>query len=207
MGVEYWEDGPQSIMLGGSYPGSAYKDFQKLLLEIKETGVILAVCSKNNESDVLNLWENHPDMILKKTHFSAWRINWDDKAQNVIEIAEELNIDTGSILFIDDNPTERERVKTSVSGITVPDFPSEPYLLRHFSEKLLDEYFKVYKATDEDLNKTEQYKFIAQRKDFQNNFSSIDDFIRKLEIELTLNLNNPYTFSRVAQMTQKTKPV
>ena len=152
------EEGIEGIKIGGDYPGKAFLYWQEALLELSKSGVILTVCSKNNEQDVLDAWEKNPFMVLKKEHFAAYRINWTDKASNIKELAQELNIGLDSFVFVDDNPTERELIKQMLPMVEVPEFPAQPYELMPFFKQLVEDYFKVYSVTDEDKKKTEQYK-------------------------------------------------
>ena len=198
------EDGPEHLKIGGDYPGKAFLLFQQQILELQKNGIILAICSKNNEQDVLDFFETSRDQVLKKEHFAAWRINWQDKATNIRELAQELNIGLDSMVFLDDQPAERELVKNFIAEITVPDFPAAPYQLPVFFKALRDEYFCVYQAREEDRGKTEQYKQNAQRHQLQQQFTDIDDFIKSLEIETTIRLNDEADFPRIAQMSQKT---
>ena len=198
------EDGPEHLKIGGDYPGKAFLLFQQQILELQKNGIILAVCSKNNEQDVLDFFETSRDQVLKKEHFAAWRINWQDKATNIRELAQELNIGLDSMVFLDDQPAERELVKNFIPEIAVPDFPAAPYQLPVFLKALRDEYFCVYLAREEDRGKTEQYKQNAQRHQLQQQFTDIDDFIKSLEIETTIRLNAEADFPRIAQMSQKT---
>ena len=142
------EDGVEGISLGGDYPGKAFHYFQKALLELSKTGIILTICSKNNEEDVLEVWEKNPFMILRKEHFAAWRINWNDKATNIKELAEELNIGLDSFVFVDDNPVERELIKQTLPMVEVPEFPVQPYELPIFFKYIVEKYFRVYSVTD-----------------------------------------------------------
>lgn len=96
-------------------------------MNLKNTGVMLAVCSKNNEQDVFEVWGKNPYLILRKDDFVAWRINWQDKARNIQELAAELNIGLDSMVFLDDNPTERELIKQLLPMVEVPEFPAKPY--------------------------------------------------------------------------------
>jgi len=196
------EDGIDGIKLGGDYPGNAYKDFQMLIQRSTSYGVLLAICSKNNFNDVRELWENHPEIILKESDFASLRINWSDKAKNIVEISQELNIGPDSFVFLDDNPGERERVKSELPMVEVPEFPEEPYDLPKFFEEIYKKYFQVYKLTSEDYRKTEQYRENANRNKLLVSVSSMDEFIRNLEIELSVFMNK--NIPRVAQMTQKT---
>ena len=198
------EDGVPGVKIGGDYPGNAYLAFQQYILELSRSGVILALCSKNNEADVRELWREHPVNLLREEHFAAIRINWQDKASNIREIAQELNIGLDSIVFIDDNPTERELVRGLLPEVIVPDFPDHPYQLPAFAGHLTERYFTVYALTDEDKGKTEQYKIKALRDNQQALFTDFNDYVRSLEIRLTIAEATPLTIERVAQMTQKT---
>ncbi|MBQ8958965.1 MAG: HAD-IIIC family phosphatase [Bacteroidales bacterium] len=198
------EDGIDGIKIGGDYPGKAFLYFQEALLELSKSGIILAVCSKNNEKDVFELWEKNPFLVLKKEHFAAWRINWQDKATNIKELAEELNLGLDSFVFVDDNPTERELIRQMLPMVSVPEFPSQPYELPVFFGSLVEDYFKVYAITDEDRNKTEQYRANANRAQAQRSFTDYHDFLRSLNIQLTIEAANEFNIQRIAQMTQKT---
>lgn len=198
------EDGISGIKIGGDYPGKAFAFFQKSLLQLSKAGVILTVCSKNNEADVLEVWAKNPFMVLKKEHFAAYRINWTDKATNIRELAEELNIGLDSFVFVDDNPTERELIKQMLPMVSVPDFPAQPYELPLFLKQLVNDYFKVYSITDEDKKKTEQYKANAQRAQAQRSFVDFDSFLESLNIQITIEAANEFNIPRIAQMTQKT---
>lgn len=198
------EDGIEGIKLGGDYPGKAFHYFQEALLELSKSGVILAVCSKNNENDVLEAWEKNPFMVLKKDNFATWRINWTDKATNMKELAEELNIGLDSFVFVDDNPTERELIRQALPMVEVPEFPVHPYEFPVFFKELVEKYFRVYALTAEDKNKTEQYKANAQRSQAKQHFSDFDSYLRSLEMQLTIEDANEFSIPRIAQMTQKT---
>jgi len=198
------EDGIDGIKIGGDYPGKAFKYFQEALLQLSKTGVILAVCSKNNENDVFEAWEKNPYMILRKDNFSAYRINWVDKATNVKEIAAELNIGLDSFVFIDDNPSERELIQQVLPMVCVPKFPEQPYELPIFFKNLVDNYFKVYTITEEDKKKTEQYKANAARAQAMNDFDDFDKYLENLDMKLTIEVANDFNIPRIAQMTQKT---
>ena len=198
------EDGISGIKIGGDYPGKAFAFFQKSLLQLSKAGVILTVCSKNNEEDVLEAWEKNPFMVLKKEHFAAYRINWMDKATNIKELADELNIGLDSFVFIDDNPTERELIKQALPMVEVPDFPSQPYELPVFFKDVVEKYFRVYSVTSEDKKKTEQYKANAQRAQAQRGFVDFDAFLESLNIQITIESANEFNIPRIAQMTQKT---
>ena len=198
------EDGVEGIKLGGDYPGKAFHLFQEGLLELKRSGVMLAVCSKNNEADVIDAWQRHPDMVLRADSFVAWRINWADKATGIRHLAEELNIGLDSIVFVDDSPSERELVRQALPEVEVPDFPSQPYELPAFFHSLVEKYFRIYTITAEDAAKTEQYKANALRAQSQRDFVDFDAYLRSLEIMITIEAVNEFNIPRIAQLTQKT---
>lgn len=198
------EDGIDGIKLGGDYPGKAFTYWQSALLQLANTGIILTICSKNNEEDVFEAWEKNPFMVLKKEHFSAYRINWNDKASNIKDLAKELNIGLDSMVFIDDNPSERELVKQMLPMVSVPDFPEKPYGLMSFFKDITLQYFRIYSVTDEDRRKTEQYKANAKRKIELAKYANFEDYLCSLNIEISVNLANRFNIPRIAQMTQKT---
>ena len=198
------EDGIEGIKIGGDYPGKAFLYWQNALKELAKSGIILTVCSKNNERDALEAWEKNPFNVLKKDDFIAYRINWNNKADNIKDLASELNIGLDSFVFVDDNPAEREFVRKALPMIAVPDFPEQPYMLPAFFKQLVNDYFKVYSLTDEDRNKLEQYKANAARTHLQASFVDFDAFLKSLDIQITIEAANDFNIQRIAQMTQKT---
>lgn len=198
------EDGIEGIKIGGDYPGNAFQYFQEGIIELGRRGIILAVCSKNNEADVIEAWRNNPFMKLTDRHLAAYRINWDNKADNIRAIAKELNIGLDSMVFVDDNPTERELIRQQLPIVAVPEFPKRPYGLMNLLQELVNDYFRAYELTSEDLAKTEQYKANAQRSAAQHQFADLNDFIRSLEIDIDIIPADKFNIPRIAQMTQKT---
>ncbi len=119
------EDGLEGIALGEDFPGSAFRDFQQQLLTLRSKGVMLAICSKNNEQDVWDVFDRHDGMVLKREHFVAHRINWHDKAANIESIAKELNIGLDSIVFVDDSPIEIDFVRNTLPMVHCIQVPSD----------------------------------------------------------------------------------
>lgn len=198
------EDGVEGILLSGSYPGKAFHLWQEGLKELEKSGVMLAICSKNNMADVDEVWAKRDDMLLQKNDFVAIRINWQDKATNIRELAEELNIGLDSMVFVDDNPTERELIKQQFPEVAVPDFPAQPYGLMGLYNVLVENYFGAYRITQEDRAKTTQYIANAQRKQQQAAFTNMEEYLQSLEMRLRIEKVNVATLQRVAQLTQKT---
>jgi FkbH-like protein len=198
------EDGVHGVKLGQDYPGNAFKSFQELLFNLSQKGIILAVCSKNNLADVEELWKNNPNNLINDKVLSAYRINWQNKAENIKSIAEELNIGTDSFVFIDDNPIERELVREFLPEVVVPDFPQKPYELVDFFWNVYNEYFSTFELSSEDLNKTEQYKENFFRNESKKIFADMDDYLASLHIVVDIIPADDGNISRLAQMTQKT---
>lgn len=198
------EDGLEGIKLGNSYPGNCYLDFHKQLKQLQRNGILLAICSKNNEEDVWHAFDNHPDILLKKEDFVSTRINWSNKADNLREIASELNIGLDSLVFIDDNPAEREIIKQLAPDVQVPDFPEKVHLLPSFFQAVCSNYFLAYQLTSEDIAKTEQYKANFLRTQNSKSFTSITEYLQSLETKIRIDKANQFNIPRIAQLTQKT---
>jgi FkbH-like protein len=197
------EDGIGGIKIKGDYPGNVYELFQIFLLELSKFGVMLALCSKNNEDDVKEAFITNRNLILNLDNFVDWEINWNNKAENILKLAERLNIGLDSIVFIDDNPMERELVKQEIPEITVPDFPVHLYQFPFFLRQILN-YFLSFNITSEDLNKTNQYKENRARNIEKYNYSDLDSFIKSLNIELDFSKMDEFNVERLVQLTQKT---
>jgi FkbH-like protein len=196
------EDGPDGIGLGQSYPGLAFRRFQQYLLGLYDHGYILAISSKNNEEDVLQVVRNHPAMALRERHFAAIKANWRDKAQNIQEISKEINISIDHMLFIDDNPVEIEKVKLRLPGITCLQIESPPLnFVRQFDEL---HSFERLSVTEEDRLRGQQYFDDRQRREFKEGAGSIDDFYRSLSQKMTIHSDHRGHVSRIAQLTQRT---
>ena len=198
------EDGLDGIKLGGDYPGNAYARWQHALLQLQQQGIILTICSKNNERDVMEVWEHNKDMVLRREHFSAMRINWQDKATNLQELAAELNIGLDSMVFLDDNPTERELVRQLLPQVTVPDFPEKPYQLMPFFKQMVETYFRIYAVTSEDRAKAQQYQANALRRADEATFADMESYLYSLDLQLEIRAADEHNLPRIAQMTQKT---
>lgn len=198
------EDGVTNIKMSGDYPGKAFHYWQEGIKELQRNGVILAICSKNNMSDVEEVWNKRDDILLHRDDFATIRINWKDKATNIREIASELNIGLDSMVFVDDNPVERELIRTTLPMVAVPDYPEHPYNLPLLYEKLVNDYFSVYKLTLDDVNKTYQYISNAQRIEESSKYDTVEDYLSSLNMHLRILPVSEITIPRAAQMTQKT---
>jgi len=195
------EDGLEGIALGEDFPGSAYKDFQHQLLTLRSKGVMLAICSKNNESDVWDVFDRHDGMVLKREHFVAHRINWSDKAANIASIAKELNIGLDSLVFIDDSPLEIDFVRTSlpmVDCIQVPEdvarFPSTLNSFRLFDREQISE---------EDRLRSEMMLQESGRKALATSLTA-EEFTKALELAVHFFEVEAEHVTRVTQLINKT---
>ncbi|WP_324358983.1 HAD-IIIC family phosphatase [Acetivibrio sp.] len=198
------EAGLEGIELSDYKEGARYKDFQRKLKEIKDLGIILAVVSKNNFDDAIKVIREHKHMVLREEDFVALKINWDLKSQNIRDLSEELNIGLDSMVFIDDNPIERESVKRELSEVTVPDFPQDTSELVDFATELYNNYFYTLDTTDEDTVKTEIYRQNIKRRDAQKSCTSYEAFLKSLETKIEICRISPENVQRAAQLTQKT---
>src|SRR5437868_3522544 len=195
--------GWENLRLGGhDYIGEAYADFQRALKALRNRGVLLAVASKNEESIALEAFRRHPEMILRPEDFSAWRINWNDKAANIAELAAELRLTLQSIVFIDDNPVERARVKEALPEVLVPDWPWDKTL---FPSTLLEmNCFDTPQLTDEDVARASMYSAEREREAAKRGVSSVDDWLVSLQTTLTVDELNGSNIARVVQLLNKT---
>ncbi len=192
------EDGLANIRLGPDKLGRPYLDFQKRLLDLFERGIILAINSKNNYDDVIDVFKNHKYMLLKEDNFAAIKINWQDKVTNLKEIAKEINIGLDSIIFIDDDKTNREMIKEMLPEVMVIELPEDPCLYPKIIEDI--EWFNLFSITNEDLNRGKMYTEQKKRNELESKITYIREFIIKAIIVDANEINIP----RIAQLTQKT---
>jgi|SRR5579862_4712752 len=196
------EDGMTGIKLSPEYPGASYQDLQRAMLDLARRGILLAICSKNNPDDAMEVLKNHPGMLLRPKDFATIRINWTDKAQNLREIAAELNLGIDSLAFIDDNPFEREQVRKVLPEVIVVDLPQDSV---GYAAALRDSpVFERLAVSTEDRQRTSMYADQRERAQAEQTFQSKEDFFRYLQQEAEVARVSPATLARVAQLTQKT---
>jgi FkbH-like protein len=196
------ELGPEGIQLGPAAPGVEYVDFQEALLNLTKRGVLLAVCSKNNPDDVMPVLRDHKHMVLREEHFSALRINWKNKAENLAAIAEELNIGLDSLVFFDDNPVERELVRQILPEVLTVELPRDASQYRATLEELTD--FELLAVTKEDEQRAGQYQANRRRQALERSSGSLDAYLRSLEIRARVAPATPHHVTRLVQMFNKT---
>jgi FkbH-like protein len=196
------EDGIEGIALGPSAPGSAFVEFQAAILDLYHRGILLALNSKNDEADVLEVLEHHPDCLLRPAHFAAMRVNWNDKASNLRSLAEQLNLGLDAFVFVDDNPAECRLVRDNVPAVTTIELPKDP---SRYARLLRDlPYFDTLALSDEDRRRTQMYQAETRRTELRGSSTSLDEFLRSLEMELTIRPGDALRVPRIAQLTQKT---
>ncbi|MBC7543475.1 MAG: HAD-IIIC family phosphatase [Candidatus Sericytochromatia bacterium] len=197
------EDGLAGIQLSPhDYPGNVYHAFQRQVLALQQQGILLALCSKNNEDDVFAVMRDHPDCIIRHEHLAGWRINWQDKAANLIALAEELRLGLDSFVFIDDSPTECDRIRQSLPEVAVLQVPSAihelPSLLQEFQG------FMTLTLSAEDQVRTELYQLERQRRQVSAPHGDLADFVASLALKASIGEARIEELARVAQLTQKT---
>jgi len=196
------EDGVGGIALGEDYPGNVYKEFQRQLVALRDRGVLLAICSKNNHADAVETFERHSDMVLRLDDFATTRINWDDKASNLRSIADELSLGLDSLAFFDDSAVEREWVRTSAPEVTVIDVPPNP---EEYGLALQEsEAFDHLLILPEDLARSDMYQMEQRRSSLRETHTDLSGFLRDLDTHVEIGAVDDDTMPRVVQLIGKT---
>ncbi len=195
------DDGLKGIEIGELGVGRAYTDLQKWCKELERRGVLLAVCSKNDEDTAKEPFEKHPDMILHMEDFAVFVANWEDKASNIRYIQKTLNIGMDSLVFVDDNPFERNLVRELIPEVTVPELPEDSSEYLSYLQSL--HLFETVSFSDEDYKRTEQYRTEAERKKAGECFSNIDDYLESLQMEAYAGPFDDFHFPRIAELSQR----
>jgi len=195
------DDGIEGIQIGDLGSGKIYSELQLWAKQLKQRGIILAVCSKNTESIAMEPFLSHPDMVLRMEDIAVFVANWETKVDNIRHIQSILNIGFDSMVFVDDNPFEREIVKSAIPDITVPELPEDPaeYLIYLRSLNL----FETASFTEEDEQRTKQYQEEAQRNILLQSFDNELDFLSNLQMESDVAAFDEFSIPRVAQLTQR----
>lgn len=195
------DDGLENIQLGSLGIGKAFTEFQYWIKKLKNRGIILAVCSKNTESIAKEPFEKHPDMVLRLDDIAVFIANWENKPDNIRQIQHVLNISFDSMVFLDDNPFERNIVRENIPDITVPELPEDPadYLEYLYTLNL----FETVSISNEDAERTKLYQVEAQRSVLQKNFTNEDDFLKSLNMLSLVEPFNKFNTPRVAQLSQR----
>lgn len=195
------DDGIENIQIGDLGIGKAFSDLQTWIKQLKERGIILAVCSKNNEETAKEPFEKHPDMVLRMDDIAMFVANWNNKADNIRYIQSGLNIGFDSMVFIDDNPAEREIVRNNLPQVMVPEMPEDPTLYLDYLKSL--NLFETTSFSNEDRERTKLYKEEAGRVAAMKNFTNEDDFLINLEMSSEVRAFDKFNIPRVAQLSQR----
>ena len=196
------DDGVEGIRLGnGSAEGEAFMAFQAYLKSLQERGVILTVCSKNQDENARIPFEQHDEMRLKLTDIAMFIANWNNKADNIRQIADTLEIGLDSMVFLDDNPVERELVRSMLPMVTTPELPKDPALYLRTLDSLA--LFETIAFSAEDKTRGDMYRHNAERKQLKNNFSNLSEFLKDLKMVAPMGDVNAKTLPRCAQLINK----
>ena len=196
------DDGPKGIIIGNDSPlGKAFLDFQRSILNLKKRGVLLAICSKNELENVKNVFKKNENLILKFNDFVSIKANWNNKAQNIKQISQDLNIGTDSFVFFDDNPVERNLIRHHLPEVLVPELDEDP---SNYANILLNNYyFDIVAYSKEDLNRSKTYLKNLNRELLKDNFNNIDDYLKSLKMICEVSKFKNEDFDRIVQLFQR----
>jgi len=195
------DDGINNIQIGKLGIGKAFSELQMWAKQLKERGILLAICSKNTEKNAKEPFVNHPDMILHLDDISIFIVNWENKVDNIKYIQSVLNIGFDSMVFIDDSSFERNMIRKMIPEITVPELPEDPVDYVPYLRSL--NLFETVSYSDEDSDRTKKYQYETKRAKFKTNFSSIDDYLKNLNMTAEVAEFDDYHIPRIAQLTQR----
>ena len=195
------DDGLEGIALGEFDEGEAFVGFQTFIRELKRRGIILAVVSKNEHAAAVLPFREHPHMVLKEEDISVFVANWDNKADNIRLVQKTLNIGFNSLVFLDDNPFERNIVRQFLPDVVVPDLPEDPSLYLQTLAGL--NLFETASFSEADLQRADQYREEAQRELTKTHFTNINDYLISLGMEIRLERFNAFNLPRIAQLSQR----
>ena len=197
------DDGWENLRLGGhDHLGEAFSEFQQALMTLVNRGIAVGLVSKNDEAVALEAIAKHPEMVIRVGDLAGWRINWKDKAQNIVELVDELNLGLQSAVFIDDSPAERGRIREALPEVLVPDWPADP---SKFAEALRQlDCFDRFSITSEDRGRSRMYVADRERRDSLTVASSIGDWLTSLDVRVRANPVSPESLKRIVQLMNKT---
>lgn len=195
------DDGLEKIQIGNLGIGKAFTEFQYWVKALQKRGIILAVCSKNDEDKAKEPFEKHPDMVLKLDDIAVFIANWENKADNIRKIQRILNIGFDSMVFLDDNPFERNLVRENLPDVCVPELPEDPaeYLEYLYGLNL----FETASFSENDSERTKQYQVEARRAVDLESFTNLEDFLKSLNMVSAVQPFNSFSKPRVSQLTQR----
>jgi FkbH-like protein len=195
--------GWEQLRLGGHDPvGEAFVDFQRALKSLSERGVLLGIASKNEEAVALEAIRRHPEMVLTPSDFVGWRIDWSDKAANIVDLVADLNLGLESVVFIDDDPAERARVRAALPEVLVPEWPANK--MRYASSLQSLRCFDVPSMSDEDRSRTQAYAAERKREDLRRELASLESWIESLDLRVRVEELSTENLPRATQLLNKT---
>ncbi len=196
------DDGVEGIVIGqGDATGEAHLDLQRSALQLRDRGVVLAVSSKNTDEVARAPFRNHPDMLLREDHIAVFQANWEDKATNLMAISRELNVGIDSLVFVDDNPMERDLVRQLAPTVRVPEMPADPAL--YARTLAAGGYFEAISVTGEDFERAQAYQVAAKRAEMRSSSHNLDDYLASLEMTARIAPFDAAGRSRIAQLINK----
>lgn len=195
------DDGVEGIAIGAFGDGEPFFRLQHFLLELKRRGIVLAVCSKNEHATALSPFQTHPEMVLREEDFAVFIANWEPKPDNIRQIRAALNIGLDAIVFLDDNPFERQLVRETLPEVIVPELPEDPAeYVRAIAELNL---FEVTSFSDEDRRRADLYRQNASRQAMQASFTDLGEYLRSLDMRVTMRRFDAFALPRAAQLIQR----
>jgi FkbH-like protein len=196
------DDGLEGIKCAqGDATGEAHLSVQRTALDLRARGVVLAVSSKNTDEIARGPFQQHPEMLLKEDHLAVFQANWNDKASNIAAIAEQLSLGLASFAFIDDNPMERDLVRTMLPAVAVPELPQDPAL--YARTLLASGCFEAAVVSEEDFKRADFYQDNARRVDLMNSAGNLDDYLKSLNMEIFFRPFDATGRARIAQLISK----
>lgn len=195
------DDGIGKIQIGDLGLGKAYTELQSWAKELKKRGIIVCICSKNEESIAKEPFEKHPDMVLRLDDIAVFVANWETKVDNIHYIKSVVQVGYDSMVFIDDNPFERNMVRSAIPEIEVPELPEDP--VNYLNYLLSLNLFEINSYTDEDVKRTKLYQQEAQRSQLQKVYRNEDEFLEKLDMVSEVMSLNEFNIPRSAQLSQR----
>jgi FkbH-like protein len=195
------EDGVAGLKIDGGFPGNLYTTLQREIRALRQRGVTLAINSKNNEADAWDVFERRPEMVLRRSDFSAYRINWQDKASNLRELAAQLNLGLDAFVMLDDNPVERAWIEEALPEVEVCPASDPLEMLRWL---VTSRRFETLAITKEDALRARSYAAAEERSRVAAQAGNMEDYLASLATEMEVGCNTPGQIARVAQLTQKT---
>lgn len=197
------EDGWENLKIGGHDPqGEAFAEFQRVLKSYKERGIVLAVVSKNEDKTAMEVFDRNPEMVLKRDDISLWRINWNDKVENIVDLLKILNLTPQSAVFIDDHPAERDRVRKALPDVLVPEWPDN--VLLYPKTFLSLSCFDTVFVSDDDRKRSQMYSEEQSRQATRLNISTTEEWLQSLHTEVDISVLSKSDLPRAAQLLNKT---